>query len=488
MSSRVIFVFWLLCCVGCTTQNTQNDILSIADTRTLVDQVSEVIITNLEQAKTGTSQMYVASQQYITPYFTYQILPANNFKQQLEDCYLNPGFLLYNPALIDQALHSFPREFYIANFNTELLLSKTPEQFLTSIDQATQDNECSIVVNSGTTYQIRKGECSQNLKSVCIIPVTDFSATQYSNTLVPQLKQDMQPIIDVTIETLGYLKKHLTIAKPLINEIGAQLRTIGVLSTEFAQEIQDETPSVAHFFKIVLISHRVQQALNLNTISQLQVLTTTQEQAIQQTIQDLQSRRLDSEQTRLLEQQQRQAQSLLQQLEKATKQLYSSQTEARSQDEDSDESESGLSQEETYEDLKASINLLSTDIEALKLSLDSCEEGENSTSCLFNETNNTVLVWPTNTTLTFGEIMEYSIYNFYAAVTWSLIMFITLLTSCCYTKKQSQQIRQLQRKVKLIETCHCPNAPAAPSSSSGAPLLNKRKLVQALNSAISTNA
>ena len=484
MSYRVLLVLWLLCCVG----RTQNDDLSIADTRTLVEQVSAVITTSLETAKTGTSQMYVASQQYITPYFTYQILPPNNLKQQLEDCYLNPGFLLYNPALIDQALHSFPREFYIANFDTEVLLSKTPEQFLTSITQATQGNECSIVDNTGTTYQIRKGECSQDLKSVCIIPVTDFSATQYSTTLVPQLKQDMQPIIDVTIDTLGYLNQHLAIAKPFINEIGAKLKTIGDLSAEFAQEIQNETPSVAHFFKIVLISHRVQQALNLNTISQLQVLTATQEQAIQQTIQDLQSRRTDSEQTRLLERQQKQAQSLLQQLERATKQLNSNQAEARPQEDDPDESESGLSQEETYEDLKASIDLLSADIEALKLGLVSCEEADNSTGCPLDETDNTILVWPTNTTLTFGEIMEYSIYNFYAAVTWSLIMFITLLTSCCYTRKQSQQIRQLQRKMKLLQSCHCPNAPAAPSSSSDAPLLNKRKLVQALNSAISTNA
>ena len=478
----MIFRFLLVVYVGFTTQDPQNDDLSIAETRTLVTNVSTFITDKLKTAKTGVSQIYDTPQQYLTPYFTYQILSPNNFNQQLEDCYLSLGFLLYNPSLINEALQSFPREFYIANFNTEMLLSKTPEQFVTSVTQATQNNECAIVLSTGTSYQIKKGECSRELESVCITPVTDFSKTQYSTILVPQLKQDMPPVIDITIETLSYLHEHLAISKPYIDEIGLKLETIGELSTEFAQEIQNETPTVAHFFKIIIISHRVQQALNLNIISQLQVLTTTQEQAIQQTIQDLESRLTNSEQTRLLEQQQKQSQLLLQQLERATKQLDSNQPDE--QDDDYEESESGFWQEESYEDLKTSIGLLSRDIENLKLSLNSCEEGGSDISC----SNHTVSLWPTNTTLTFGEVVEYSIYNFYAAVTWSLIMFITLVASCCYTKKQSQQIRQLQRKINSIQSCHCTNVPTAPSSSSHAPLLNKRKIVRALNSAISTDA
>ena len=253
MFSCMIFRFLLVVYVSLTTQDPQNDVLSIAETRTLVTNISTVITDQLETAKTGVSQLYETPQQYLTPYFTYQILSPNDFNQQLEDCYLSPGFLLYNPALINEALQSFPREFYIANFNTEMLLSKTPEQFVTALTQATQNNECAIVLNTGTTYQIKEGECSRELESVCITPVTDFSKTQYSTILVPQLKQDMQPAIDITIETLSYLHEYLAISKPFIDDIGRKLKTIGELSTEFVQEIQNETATVAHFFKIIII-------------------------------------------------------------------------------------------------------------------------------------------------------------------------------------------------------------------------------------------
>ena len=127
------------------------------------------------------------------------------------------------------------------------------------------------------------------------------------------------------------------------------------------------------------------------------------------------------------------------------------------------------------------------DIKALQASMDLCKSNQ-TTCCLLNQTNPTVPLWPTEQVLTFKEIMEYSIYNFYAAVLWSILMFTILLISCCYTKKQSQQILQLQRKIKALQKCQCPNAAAGPSSSSRQPLLNKRKIISAINYAASSTS
>ena len=490
---------------------------NLAITRKAVQEVSSIIDADLKIAQSGIVNAYITPLTYLTPYLSYQTLVPDSLDQQLEKCYIQQGFLLKNPSMLDTLLPALPQEFFVANFDTEELFSKTNEQVLQTIRQASQGHTCAVASKSETGYQITLGDCSQQLSAICTFPITEFANTQYSTKLVGQFKHDLSPILDLTIESLTYLSTQLVIAQPWINTIGVKLKKLGELTAQFKADIEDNVPSMSLFFKTILINQHVQHILHINLLSQAQVLTSTQEQIIQQDINDFKQRlqtldastrnqqkyildqhRDDQEAAQeLLKQQSEQAHSLLQQLEKATKQLNSTHsavsegtTTAPNEDYEAYEesSESGLSSDNQWVDVGSNTftGFLYEEIKTLQASMDLCKSNQ-TTCCLLNQTNPTVSLWPTGLTLTFDEVMEYSIYNFYAAISWSLIMFIVLLISCCYTHKQSRQILQLQLDIKALKECQCPNAAAGPSSNVREPLLNKRKIISAINYAASSN-
>ena len=514
------FMIWVLMFSYAWGQQSppQGESSNLIITRQAVQEISSIIDEDLKTAQSSIVTAYVNPLTYLTPYLTYETLTPDSLAQQLRECYTQQGFLLNNPSLLGNLLPSLPQKFFVANFDTEELFSKTNEQVLQTIKQASQGHTCAVVSKTETSYQIALGDCSQQLSAICISPITEFANTQYSTELAIQFKQDLSPILDLTIESLTYFSTQLVIAQPWINTIGVKLKELGELTSKLKTDIEDNVLSMSLFYKIILINQYVQQILHINSLSQAQVLTSTQEQIIQQDINDFKQRlqRLDISTQRqqkhlleqqshnqeaaqeLLKQQSEQAQSLLQQLEKATKQLNYTQstvsedtTSAPNDDyEDHEEdSESGQSINSQFVDVGITTftETLYDDIKALQASMDLCKSNQ-TTCCLLNQTNPTVPLWPTEQVLTFKEIMEYSIYNFYAAVLWSMLMFTILLISCCYTKKQSQQILQLQRKIKALQKCQCPNAAAGPSSSSRQPLLNKRKIISAINYAASSTS
>jgi hypothetical protein len=429
----------------------------------------------------------------------------------VEQCYVQQGFILSNPTLLDAIKPSLPQEFYIANFDTKDLFSKTTAQVRQTIDHSAQGHSCSVVSNTEASYQVNMGDCSQQLTSICINPVTDFATSQYSTNLVKQFKQDIPPILDLIIESIQYIGTELIIAKPWVNSIGTKLSALGRMTAQFEKNITDHAPSMAILLKIMLINQSVQQILHMNWISQSKVFTRTQEQIIQQDINDFRARlqtiteNTHSQQTQqesLLEQQREQSQSILQQLEEATRQLSSTQskdTESNQEvSQDYEDSGSGSGYEDSGDHSSSDYNesgwsvynpdpveLMYDDLKALKANMDLCV-AEGTTCCLLNQTNPSVALWPTTYELTYTDVVVYSIYNFYAAVTWGIIMFSILLISTYYMRRQSHYICQLQLEVKTLRKCQCPNAAAGPSSSSRAPLLNKRKIISALNYAASS--
>lgn len=487
-------------------------------TRETVQEVTSSIKEDLQTVQASIVQAYVNPFTYLTPSLTYQTLAPDYMAKLLETCYTQQGYLLHNPSLLDTLWASLPQEFFVANFDTEQLFSKTNEQVLHSIQQASQGHTCSVVSKTESSYQIALGDCSQSLSGICISPITEFENTQYSTNLVRHFKLDLPPILNLTIQSLTYFSSQLIVARPWINTIGIKLRELGTLSSQLKSDTANNVPSMSLFFKIERINQCVRQILHLNLISQAQVLTKTQEQSIQQDInsfklklqaldastQRQQEHLLDQHRTNqeaaqeLLKQQSQQAHSLLQQLEKATKQLNSTQTtlldstttasilkdDSTAEDESSG---SGTALENQFVDLGLNTftGFLYDEIRAIQVSMDACK-ANGTTCCLLNQTKPTVSLWPTQMVLTYKEVMEYSIYNFYAAVSWSIIMFTILVISCCYTNKQSQQIHQLQLEIKVLKKCQCPIAAAAgPSSGLREPLLNKRKIINALHYAAS---
>ena len=486
----------------------------IVITRQTVQEVSSNILDDLKTAQSDIVNAYVPNVSYLTPFLTYQTLSPDSLAHLVETCYTQQGFLLNNPSLIDALLPTLPQDFFVANFDTEGLFAKTNEQVLQTIQQASQGHTCTVMSRTEVSYQITLGDCARQLPALCISPVTELPSTQRSTELAAQLKQDLLPILGLTIESLTYFSKQLVIAQPWINTIGVKLTDLGQQTAELKADILGKVPSMSLFFKVMLINQYVQQLLHVNLISQAQVLTTTQEQSIQQDIDGFRQRlqALDANTTRqqehfldqhrdtqaeaqaLLEQQRAQAHSILQQLEKATKQLnftqnsVSEDTSPQPPDNDyeeyDDSPESGSSPDDQFVD-HWPFQVLYDEIKTMQISIDLCKSNQ-TTCCLYNQTNPTVSLWPTDLVLTFRDVMEYSIYNFYAAVSWSLVMFSILLISCCFTKKQSQQILQLQQEVKALRKCQCPHAAAEASSSSREPLLNKRKIISALNYAASS--
>ena len=370
------------------------------------EEVLELGITNMKRElddikRAISSKPLLDTANYFDHSTIWELLPTNTFRTQLFECSLKLGFLAYQHILLDQIAADLPERVFYSKVNTMSIIDNFAEH----------EGDCAVWRKDKLT--LSGSVCADPLPAVCLTPV------QLSRT-------------DVTL--------HNMVTQLLLGEVDSFQTILDNAATIVAQGVPAESLFKESWFGGTLVKYG-------ETLRGAKALISEQDPPFQPSILgDLQ--RIKSQTSSLAQKVLISSLQSWSSLQKAIKELPAN-------------TQSGIEQAGSYRKELDDVVLKLNKIQA------SLDEGKGGCSCLpvspdppspasantsspskaaevfcakvFEtcETN----IFPFEQFVSIKKLIKYSLMNFYAGVTWSVLMFIVLVVSGIYTYKQLSKLK-----------------------------------------------
>ena len=197
------------------------------------------------------------SQQYLSEDLVFVIQDIQSFGDHIDQCLVEGGYILSNPHLLLNSPYTLPQSILIATYDTEQLLSQTPERQVEIIGE--ESNGCLLsVYDSGLhSFESSVVQCSNHqAQAVCLYHSPIARSQQQANSFI---KNNFVYLAKSATDNLQIIRTNISHLKVHIDDFGTTIKAALGLAGRIEPQTQSAPLTMQVFHNMYLLNQYISE-------------------------------------------------------------------------------------------------------------------------------------------------------------------------------------------------------------------------------------